>query len=111
MTSFWLVELDAVFLARDDDKRFHEVARLELADGLLFLCPKCLEENGFSAIGVHSCICWRPRVPQTTTPIPGRWEFQGSGLDDLTLVAGSSSILLTGGCHAHFFIRDGRIQW
>jgi hypothetical protein len=43
------------------------------------------------------------------SPTPGRWDFQGTGLQDLTLVAGSSSVLLTGGCRAHFFVRDGEI--
>jgi hypothetical protein len=29
---------------------------------------------------------------------------------DITLVAGSSSVLLTGGCQAHFFVRGGQIE-
>lgn len=75
---------------------------------MLFLCPKCFAANGGN-VGTHSCICWRPCVPQTEDPKPGRWEFEGSGLSDLTLVAGSSSVLLQGGCDAHFFVRAGEI--
>lgn len=79
------------------------------AEGVIFLCPKCHATNG-GPVGTHSVICWRPCVPQTEDPKPGRWEFEGTGLADLTLVAGSSSVLLTGeGCHAHFFVRAGEI--
>jgi len=78
------------------------------ADGVGFLCPVCFEENG-GPVGTHAVICWRPHVPSHVDPKPGRWEFAGTTLDDLTLVAGSSSVLLRGGCGAHFFVRSGRI--
>lgn len=64
------------------------------ADGIWFLCPVCFQKNS-GPIGTHAIICWRPRVPPEVFPRPGRWEFEGTGIDDLTLVAGSSSILLT----------------
>ncbi len=35
--------------------------------------------------------------------------MHGTGIADLTLVAGSSSVALQGGCKAHFFVRDGAI--
>jgi hypothetical protein len=75
-----------------------------------------------SNIGVHGVICWQPHVPQTMPPVPGRWKFMGTGYNDLTLVAGSSSILLTCTCKpkpgeppckcckAHFFIKNGNIE-
>ncbi len=87
-----------------DDVSFDE------ADGVWFLCPKCYAAHGNSAVGTHWVCCWRPRVPQTWSPQPGRWEFQGTSLDDLTLVAGSSSVLITSGCMAHFFVRNGHIE-
>lgn len=105
-----LLDLEPQFLAREDDTHFRNVDQLESADGICFVCPKCLAENQMKRPGVHSIICWRPRVPQTTDPKPGRWEFLGTGLTDLTLRAGSSSILLTGGCNAHFFIESGVIR-
>jgi len=80
------------------------------ADGVQFLCPKCFAANS-GAIGTHQVICWRPRVPPEVCPKPGRWEFEGTSLSDLTLRAGSSSILLIGGCEAHFFIENGAIRW
>jgi hypothetical protein len=86
------------------------VADLEQADGVMLLCPKCWQASG-GPVGTHRVLCWRPRVPADISPKPGRWEFHGTGLGDLTLVAGSSSILLTAGCQAHFFIRDGAIVW
>jgi hypothetical protein len=82
-----------------------KVDSLREADGILFLCPKCIAENRGPA-GTHSVICWRPRVPANVDPKPGRWEFTGTRLDDLSLVAGSSSVLLTDGCAAHFFFGE-----
>jgi len=79
------------------------------ADGVAFMCPKCFLANGGS-VGTHWVLCWRPRVPADVAPKPGRWEFVGTMLDDLTLTAGSSSILLSGpGCGAHFWIERGAV--
>lgn len=81
------------------------------ADGLFFVCPLCYSNNGMKRPGVHGIICWQPHVPQDVTPGPGRWTFKGSSLEDITLVAGSSSIHLTGpGCGAHFFIENGMVR-
>lgn len=105
-----LTELDPRFLKVASAHLFKHVMHIDHADGILFLCPKCFAANGGRA-GTHGVICWRPRVPQTVHPIPGRWEFVGSGFEDLSLVAGSSSVLLTGpGCQAHFFVRNGTIE-
>lgn len=96
------------------EPRVHEyhvtVESIAEADGVRFLCPKCFAEHP-DGVGVHSVLCWRPRVPADVDPKPGRWEFEGTGLDDLTLRAGSSSILLIGGCNAHFFIEAGAIRF
>lgn len=104
-----LSELEAQFLKRDDSRHFRFVATLAEADGVEFLCPKCFQANG-GPIGTHAVICWAPSVPQDTSPTPGRWEMRGTCVDDLTLVAGSSSVLLKGGCAAHFFVRNGAIE-
>lgn len=101
-----LRDLDAQFLKRLEPTRFRNVDSLAEADGIRFLCPKCFAAKAGPS-GVHSIICWSPAVPQDTSPKPGRWEMRGTGIDDLTLVAGSSSVLLTGGCAAHFYVRDG----
>lgn len=79
------------------------------ADGVIFLCPLCYTKNN-GPVGTHSVLCWRPRVAKEIQPGPGRWEFKGTGLDDLTLVAGSSSILLKGGCNWHGYIRNGHAE-
>lgn len=103
-----LVDLKPTFLKRVDDQIFVEGVSFADADGLMFLCPKCFVEGGRVSRGVHSVICWKPHVPQTTSPIPGRWNMQGTGLHDLTLVAGSSSIALQGeGCKWHGFLQNG----
>lgn len=106
-----LIDLEPEFLKRTDDTHWHRVDALAEADGIIFVCPKCFAANGKQRPGIHSVICWQPHVPQTTSPKPGRWSFKGTGVADLTLVAGSSSIHLTGpGCGAHFFIENGEIR-
>ncbi len=87
------------------------VDTLAEAQGVTFLCPKCFLANG-GPKGTHSIVCWAPVVPQTVDPKPGRWELVGTGFADLTLRAGSSSVLLTdaAGCRAHFFVTNGEIR-
>ena len=106
-----LVELDPKFLKHilEDGIEIHRYCEFDEADGIQFLCPKCFRSNS-GRVGTHSIICWRPRIPQTVYPKPGRWEFLGTGISDLTLVAGSSSILLTSGCMWHGFIEGGNVR-
>lgn len=94
----------------EGQKTYADVHTLAEANGIEFVCPKCLRDNGMKRPGVHSIICWSPGVPQKEDLVgPGRWQMVGTGYDDLTLVASSSSVFLTSGCHAHFFIRYGEI--
>lgn len=105
-----LTDLEPTFLRIEDDRTYrYEGVGLVDADGVTFLCPKCFAAKS-GPYGVHSIICWRPRVPQTFYPTPGRWEFQGTGFADLSLVAASSSVSLTTGCRAHFFVERGEIR-
>jgi hypothetical protein len=101
---------EATFLKRITCHEFKLVENIADADGVEFLCPVCFVRNGNSNVGTHAVICWSPSVPQDTDPTPGRWSMVGSGIDDLTLVASSSSVLLKGGCNAHFFVRHGKIE-
>ncbi|MCA0447651.1 MAG: hypothetical protein LCH54_15625 [Bacteroidetes bacterium] len=87
----------------------HVVSDINNADGIWFLCPKCYMDGGMTGKGVHSIICWTPKVSTEVNPKPGRWNLVGTNFRDISLVAGSSSILLNGGCNAHFWIRDGEI--
>lgn len=105
-----LVELEPRFLRRIDaaGQRRRYVETLDEAEGVIFLCPVCFAANRGS-VGTHSVVCWAPEVPAGVEPGPGRWALQGTGVADLTLVAGSSSVFLAGGCRAHFFVRDGSI--
>lgn len=104
-----LVDLEPAFLKILDEKtvRFEGVTMAE-ADGIAFLCPKCYAANG-GRVGTHQVWCWRPHVPQTVSPQPGRWEFTGTGFSDLSLVAGSSSVKLIGGCEWHGFVQNGEV--
>lgn len=94
---------------------YREEPTIESADGISFVCPLCwlaaqdgrpIDPN-VGVRGVHSVLCWRPRVPADVSPGPGRWDLQGTGLSDVTLVAGSSSIQLIGGCAWHGYVRRG----
>jgi len=86
-----------------------DVDAVEHADGLILLCPACYDDPPVGPVGTHSVVCWSPKVSQDHDPKPGRWDLVGTSIDDLTLVAGSSSVLLQGGCNAHFFVRQGRV--
>lgn len=109
-----LAELEPEFLRisppeKTLGKLSFEMVDFAQADGVMFLCPVCFVANS-GRDGTHQIICWRPHVPQTIEPIPGRWEFEGNGAADLSLVAGSSSVHLTKSpCGAHFFVRGGEI--
>lgn len=104
-----LADLEPQFLRATSPAIHHYVDTIAEADGVSFLCPKCFVANG-GPVRTHQTLCWRPKVSQDFSPKPGRWEFHGTGYADLTLVAGSSSILLTGGCNAHFYVRNGAIE-
>ena len=105
-----LSELDAEFIKLNDETgaSFSIVERINDADGIMFVCPKCHESTDENK-GAHSIICWAPHVPQTVHPVPGRWNLIGTGLHDLELKNGSSSVAIGGKCQAHFFVRDGKI--
>ena len=106
-----LTELAPEFLRYEktpEGEFYVKVDTLAEATGIKFLCPKCWKANN-GPVGTHAVICWTPAVPPELNPKPGRWSFTGTGLHDLTLVAGSSSILLTAGCLWHGWIRGGEI--
>lgn len=105
-----LAELEPRFLRRNAPGTWATIQAIGDADGVMFLCPVCFQQNA-GPVGTHVVLCWRPRVPLTESPGPGRWEFEGTGLADLSLVAGSSSVFLTspGGCGAHFHVRSGMV--
>lgn len=114
-----LLELEPKFIKyqQEGDKIFLPfVERIEDAQGVEFLCPKCFAENK-GLIGTHAVICWsRSRgVPEDAQPKPGRWTLEGTGLHDLTLNGdaigggGARSVLLLGGCAWHGFINSGEV--
>jgi hypothetical protein len=119
-----IFNLNAHFLydAKDIDGQesfqFHE-DKLDGAQGIMFQCPRCaqgkpmVEENGERFVrGVHSLICWfsnpknAPPVPDTMTPLPGRWEASGTNIGDLTL---NPSVFLNSeaGCRWHGWVKHG----
>lgn len=95
----------------DEDGRIfhrHVETRAE-ANGISFKCPECDRRQGGELKGAHMCICWSPEVGAAATPGPGRWNMVGDTFETLSLVAGSSSVLLTAGCRAHFHVTNGEI--
>ena len=84
------------------------------AVGVRFLCPLCFARAAKGAtVHVHSIHCWGPNVPQDFSPRPGRWHMQGRGFDDLTLAGVTSDSVDLGdrGCRAHFYVRNGVIEF
>jgi hypothetical protein len=100
---------DCSVVSPHTEHEYHVPCALTAADGVRFLCPKCFAAQP-DGVGVHWVVCWRPHVPADIQPKPGRWEFVGTSLDDLSLVAGSSSVRLVGGCNAHFLVEHGDIR-
>lgn len=115
-----LTNLDPHFLKIIDEKTYQYIdVSLSEADGISFLCPLCYFNNK-GPIGTHGVWCWKPSVPQTFFPVPGRWDLVGSNFHDLLLVAGPSSILIGNGsnipsedkcCNAHFAVTNGEVIW
>lgn len=104
-----LAELEPQLLKRVDPRTSAPVYDIVGADGVRFICPVCFLNGG--RIGAHQIMCWAPHVPQTLAPTPGRWHLRGEDLATLSLVGvKSSSVLLTGGCRAHFFVENGLVR-
>ncbi len=106
-----LIDLDPQFLKNLDDVTSQYVDTIAEADGIQFLCPVCWKKNG-GPVGTHVIHCWNPSVPQTKTPKGGRWNLVGTGFHDLSLVAGSSSVLIKnedGTEHWHGFVKSGEV--
>jgi len=80
------------------------------ADGVSFLCPKCYDDPPVGPVGCHSIMCWFVgRVADDVTPGPGRWVPHGK-IADLTFIGpDAASVSITGGCAAHFYVRNGAI--
>lgn len=117
-----LVDLEAEFLRREirpctqgpncsrvSPHTQHEyltpVESIDEADGVMFLCPKCFAANG-ECVGMHSVICWRPRVPPDVDPKPGRY-----GADGLHMITGRTVRTATNGSRHVVVARRGEIVW
>lgn len=107
-----LLDLEAEFCVIESPLSFRLTDNLSEAHGVMFLCPVCFQKNGGN-VGTHSVLCWfnGRGVPVDRTPLPGRWNPAGTGLDDLTFVGpGAMSVQLNGGCGAHFMVEQGRVR-
>lgn len=111
-----LSELEPVFIRLRPGGVVQDVKSIGKAQGIRFRCPVCYRNAG-TLIGVHSIICWSRsrRVPDEISPGPGRWLLLGTTFDDLTLGADpparQRSVLLTGGCGAHFHVTRGEVTF
>jgi hypothetical protein len=99
-----LTELEPRFLKTDTSEgtHFHEVEKLEDAQGIMFLCPHCFRKNN-GPEGTHSILIWFEgrNVDPVYTPTP-RWKVSGTGFQDLT----TQPSVLVHGCW-HGFITNG----
>lgn len=108
-----LTDLQPTFLKHEPKDGQNIIIRdvtIAEADGILFLCPKCYTENP-GAARIHSVRCWSPKISKTVDPSPGRWALVGTGFHDLSLEATPArSVLLDGGCNAHFLVTNGEVM-
>lgn len=86
-----LEQLDARFVrANDRAGSISQNVPFDLAQGILFLCPKCFTENlakyGDGAHGTHSVLVWFAGrgTPADRKPSP-RWGVSGNDIQNLTL--------------------------
>lgn len=106
-----LPDLEPHFLTRIERFRYKHTDDIAASEGLSFLCPACFWSNN-GKVGTHRIIVWRPSVPRDDErPGPGRWDFAGTGYADMTLTAASASVAIIGGCRAHFYIRQGKVDF
>lgn len=114
-----LTDLDARFVVLlEGGNGYGYVDTLEEADGVMFQCPKCSEgrakgsdERRNYVLGAHYVLCWfRDRVPKEEPP-KGRWTPEGTGLHDLTFVAGippeAFSVLSHCPTNWHGYVKNG----
>lgn len=107
-----LRQLEGRLMKSIDEWTSRPVDMVAEADGVFFLCPKCFAANGNSNVGTHGVRCWFKGVPDSYVPGPGRWNPQGTSIDDLSLVPpGMCSVQLNGGCNAHFNVTNGQISF
>lgn len=108
-----LTDLEPEFLTITSGQSFRCHNDFATAQGIIFLCPICFTKNN-GPVGTEHIICWfaNCNVPATMYPLPGRWNPSGTGYHDLTFVGpGAASVLIQGGCNAHFFITNGEIRF
>ncbi len=101
-----LADLDPSFVLPIAEDCYHLVDQIDGAQGITFQCPRCMRERP-DGRGVHYVLCWTTKVPPSWSPGPGRWSILGTEYDDVTL-APSVSVET---CGAHFFVRDGVIEF
>lgn len=95
-------------------KIYHvNVDTIDEAQGIEFLCPRCLREMG-GTVGTHRIVCWSTTrgVPDRARPGPGRWLMLGTGYRDLTLErenGRSRSVHLLSGCNWHGYVTGGEV--
>ena len=102
-----LRDLDPQLLAHTGESNSRIITDIKEANGIFFCCPLCYLANESSIIGTHRIKCWSPDVPDDAVPGPGRWSIVGTSIDDLSLVANSSSVHLLNGCGWHGYVQKG----
>ena len=109
---FSFLDLDPYFISLPDIKTgaFQKVKFIENASGVSFLCPKCFLDNKGKK-HTHRIIIWEEKCPEENIGKRNKWIFDGVDIVTLTLNAhGSRSVLLVGGCAAHFFVTNGTVE-
>jgi len=82
-----LTDLNAALVVMTGAYSFAPTSSFAAADGVTFLCPRCVALFGASAS--HSVAAWSSTgaAPAGLAPPGTRWRMYGTGVADLTLVA------------------------
>jgi hypothetical protein len=104
-----LTDLYPEFISIVDEKSHKRVETLGEADGIKFLCPYHMRDNGMDPTGVHSVIIWRPKISFKIRSGSGRWEFSGTNFSNLTIGWFGYSIVLDTPLKEEFWIDRGTI--
>jgi hypothetical protein len=99
-----LRDLDPSLLKRASRLRYEHTDDVGEADCLQLQCPAChWADRRIGGDNVsHTILLWRD---------PQSWGFVGHDCNDLSVMAGSLAVTLTGGCGARFYIRNGKVDF
>lgn len=95
-----LKALNPHFLKLATGKTYEYTDDISEAVGIELKCPAC--HWSLKGVDVHSIILWEDHR---------HWWLEGTGYDDLSMMAGDIAVWFTSGCKARFVCRKGKVDF